>query len=85
MVIYWMRRWGRSSDTDGTAPGVAGTAKRRTHFRMLGDKKNPWSQGRINNNSKIDPQMRSKNMRMIIKPIPIDKPIEETEETLRKL
>jgi len=26
MVIYWMRRWGRSSDTDGTAPGVAGTA-----------------------------------------------------------
>jgi len=26
-----------------------------------------------------------KNMRMIIKPIPIDKLIEETEETLKKL
>jgi len=30
MVIYWMRRWGRSSDTDGTAPGVAGTASSGT-------------------------------------------------------
>ena len=39
MVIYWMRRWGRSSDTGGTAPEVADTAKRRNHFRMLGGKK----------------------------------------------
>ena len=39
MVIYWMRRWGRSSDTGGTAPEVADTAKRRNHFRMLGGNK----------------------------------------------
>ena len=40
MVIYWMRRWGRSSDTGGTAPEVAGTAQKRSHFEI---KQNPWS------------------------------------------
>ena len=50
MVIYWMRRWGRSSDTGGTAPEVADTAKRRNHFRMLGGKKILSPKGSIKRN-----------------------------------
>ena len=34
MVIYWMRRWGRSSDTGGTAPEVADTAQKRNHLEL---------------------------------------------------
>ena len=34
MVIYWMRRWGRSSDTGGTAPEVADTAQKRNHLEI---------------------------------------------------
>ena len=34
MVIYWMRRWGRSSGTGGTAQGEAGTVKKNI-FQIL--------------------------------------------------
>jgi len=41
-VIYWMRRWGRSSGTDGTAQGEAGTASTGTCLQTW-PQKSHWS------------------------------------------